>query len=115
VSKFSDQFAAAPVLKPSVVVVVSKLFRSSFLPSFLIRTAHVAWLPAAATLQPLPLLLLATVACWWWWWWVLFLFLFVCWSVLSGLCIFVLREEEGLQERKKEERVAYSVVVGVAC
>jgi hypothetical protein len=45
--------------------------------------------------------------------------LFVCWSVLSGLCIFVLREEEGLQERKKErkkeERVAYSVVVVVAC
>jgi hypothetical protein len=61
-------------------------------------------------------LLLATVACCWW---VLFLFLFVCWSVLSGLCIFVLREEEGLQERKKErkkeERVAYSVVVVVAC
>jgi hypothetical protein len=114
VSKFSDQFAAAPVLKPSVVVVVSKLFRSSFLPSFLIRSAHVAWLPAAATLQPLPLLLLATVACCCCCW-VLFLFLFVCWSVLSGLCIFVLREEEGLQERKKEERVAYSVVVVVAC
>jgi hypothetical protein len=71
------------------------------LPSLLIRTAHVAWLPAAATLQPLPLLLLATVACCCW---VLFLFLFVCWSVLSGLCIFVLREEEGLQERKKETK-----------
>jgi hypothetical protein len=120
VSKFSDQFAAAPVLKPSVVVVVvPKLFRSSLLPSFLIRTAHVvAWLPAVATLQPLPLLLLlATVACCCCW--VLFLFLFVCWSVLLGLCIFVLREEEGLQERKKErkkeERVAYSVVVVVAC
>jgi cell division protein FtsL len=121
VSKFSDQFAAAPVLKPSVVVVVvvPKLFRSSLLPSFLIRTAHVvAWLPAVATLQPLPLLLLlATVACCCCW--VLFLFLFVCLLVrfvgIVYICFERRRRVARKKERKKEERVAYSVVVVVAC
>ncbi len=105
VSKFSDQFAAAPVLKPSVVV-FPKLFRSSLLPSFLIRTAHVAWLPAVATLQPLPLLLLlATVACCCW---VLFLFLFVCLLVrfvgIVYICFERRRRVARKKERKKERR-----------